>query len=65
MKIKHILTVFIFGFILITSGALFKIMHWPFGAELLTAGTFLKIISGFLLIWKLLTNKRFKDILNQ
>ena len=65
MKIKHIIIIFILGFILITLGALFKISHWPYGVELLTAGTFLKIISGFLLIWKLLTNKKFKDILNQ
>lgn len=65
MKVKHIITIFILGFIFITIGALFKILHWQFAAELLTVGTFLKLISGVLLIWKILTNKKFKDFLNQ
>ncbi|MCH3884080.1 GldL-related protein [Tenacibaculum aquimarinum] len=65
MKFKHIIVIFILGFILIVLGALFKILHWQFASELLTAGTFLKIISAILLIWKLLTNKNYKDILNQ
>lgn len=65
MKYKHIIIIFILGFILIILGALFKILHWQFASELLTVGTFLKILSGILLILKLLTNKNYKDILNQ
>ena len=65
MKLKYIITIFILGVILITIGALFKILHWMYGAELLTIGTVLQIIALFMFIGKLFTNKKFKDILNQ
>jgi hypothetical protein len=65
MKLKYIITVFIVGIILITLGALFKVLHWMFAPELLAIGTVLQIIAFILFIIKLFTNKKFKDILNQ
>lgn len=65
MKLKYIIIIFIIGFILITIGALFKILHWMYAPQLLTIGTFLQIIASILFIIKLFTNKKFKDILNQ
>lgn len=65
MKVKHILALFILGLICTVLGALFKIMHWPGAPELLTAGIFLQVIAGFLGIWKLFTNKEFKNFLNK
>lgn len=65
MKVKHILTLFIIGLICSVLGALFKIMHWSFAPELLSGGTFLQIIAGFLGIWKIYTTKEFKKFLNK
>lgn len=65
MKVKHILTIFILGLICTLLGALFKILHWQFAPELLTAGTFLQVIAGILGIWKLFTTKEFKEFLNK
>lgn len=65
MKVKHILAVFIIGLICTLLGATFKIMHWQFAPELLTAGTFLQVIAGILGIWKLFTTAAFKDFLNK
>ena len=65
MKLKYIIFVFIVGIILITLGALFKVLHLMLAAELLTVGTTLQIIAFILFIIKLFTNKKFKDTLNQ
>ena len=65
MKLKYIITLFVIGIILITLGALFKVMYLMGGSQLLTAGTVLQIIAFILFIIKLFTNKKFKDTLNQ
>lgn len=65
MKLKYIIFIFILGIILIFIGALFKILHWMLGPELLTIGTILQITASLLFIIKLFTNKKFKNILNQ
>jgi len=64
MKIKHLLSLFIFAFLITIVGALFKLMHWPGASILLIIGTFIKVISGVILIIKLLTNNKFKEFLN-
>jgi len=65
MKLKYIIFIFIIGIVLIFVGALFKILHWMLGPELLILGTALQIIAFLLFIIKLFTNKKFKNILNQ
>lgn len=65
MKLKYIIVVYIIGMLLITAGALFKIQHWMFASEFLTAGTVIQLIAFILFIIKLLTDKNFKNILNQ
>lgn len=65
MRLKYIITIFVFGIICITLGALLKVLHYAYGSELLTLGTVLQIIAAILFIIKLFTNKKFKDILNQ
>lgn len=57
VKVKHILGLFIFGFILTVIGALFKLESWPYASELLIIGLPLKVLAMFLLIVKLLRNK--------
>lgn len=64
MKIKHILVLFILGFILTVIGALFKVMHWPNASMLLIFGALTKVFSGILLIIKLIQTDKFKDFLN-
>ena len=64
MKLKYILAILILGFLFDIVGALFKIQHWPYGSELLTIGTLIKLVSGILLISKLLFTKKGKEFLN-
>jgi len=64
MKFKHLLVLLVLGFIFTITGTLFKIMHWPYGSITYTIGVFLKLFFGILLIYKLLTTDKFKDILN-
>lgn len=64
MKTKHALVVLVIAFLVVLAGALFKIMHWPLGNELLILGLSLKVIGVILLLYKLLTHSKFKDFLN-
>jgi len=64
MKVKYLLAFLIFGFILTIIGSLFKIQHWAFASEIYILGTFLKVIFGILLIYKIFTTDKFKDFLN-
>lgn len=64
IKIKHILSLFIFGLLLSLTGGLFKIMHWQGAHIVLIAGTITKLIAGIVLIYKILTNTKFKGFLN-
>ncbi len=64
IKIKHILSLFIFGLLLNLTGGLFKIMHWQGAHIVLIAGTITKLIAGIVLIYKILTNTKFKGFLN-
>lgn len=65
MKVKHILALFLIAYIVMTIGALLKIMHWPYGNELITFSTVLKVIAALLAIWKVFTMQGFKDFLNK
>lgn len=65
MKVKHILALFLITFIIMTIGALFKVMHWPYGNEFIILATIIKVIVGILAIWKLFTMQGFKDFLNK
>jgi len=48
-----------------TIGALLKVMHWPYGNQLITFSTILKVMAGILAIWKVFTMQGFKDFLNK
>jgi hypothetical protein len=62
MKIKHILVIFILGFMITSLGALFKLESWPYASELLIIGLPMKVLAGLLLIVKLLLNKADKTL---
>ncbi len=65
MKVKHILVLFLIAYIIMTIGALLKIMHWTYGDELITFSTILKVIAALTAIWKVFTIQSFKDFLNK
>ncbi|MFZ4400289.1 MAG: hypothetical protein ACOYO1_09660 [Bacteroidales bacterium] len=63
MKNKHILSIFLAGFIIVILGALLKINHiylmdMNAGNGLTLAGMLLQVLAGVLLIWKILSNKK-------
>jgi len=64
MKVKHIIAIFLLGYILELSGVHFKIMHLTGAPQLYTAATLLKTLAAALGIWKLLSMKKFQDFLN-
>ena len=68
MKVKHTLFVLIIGLLLTFIGALLKITHMEIGPangnNLLTIGMWIEMIGGILFLYKLFTNKKFKDFLN-
>lgn len=64
MKVKHLIAIYLFAFILMLLGAFFKIMYWPYGPELLTIATVIKTVVALLAIYKVLTTDKFNDFLN-
>lgn len=64
MKIKYTIIIFAIGFILITIGSLFKILHLPGANIVLLIGTGTQFVGAVLLLKKILTYPKFKDFLN-
>lgn len=64
MKTKYIIALFIFAYLLEAIGVHFKIMHLSGAPQLFTASFVLKVLSGGLAIWKLITTKKFQDFLD-
>lgn len=64
MKTKHALIIFALGILLSLLGALFRIMHWPAASTILVIGTIMEVVGGLLLLFKILTNPKFKELLN-
>lgn len=61
MKLWHPLVLFAFAFI---GGILFKIMHWPHSNTVIIVATVLKVVAVVLLIAKLATHPKVKELLN-
>lgn len=64
MKLWHVLVFLAFAFIVGFAGALFKIMHWPHGDMLIITAFVLKAVAVILLVAKLLTHPKVKELLN-
>ncbi len=64
MKMKHALVYLAVGYCLDFIGALLKIEHWQNGDNFLIAGTVFKVVGMMLVVIKLLTHPKAKDILN-
>lgn len=64
MKTKHTLIILAIGFLITLVGALFKILHFPYGNLLLLVGMSCEIFGVILLLYKILTHPKLKDFLN-
>lgn len=64
MKVKHILALFLLGYLFEVLGVHFKLMQLMGAPTIYTISTVLKSLAAVLGIWKLLTAKSFKDFLN-
>lgn len=64
MKIKHALFLYLAGLCLILLGAIFKILHLPFADSMLILSTVLQEVGIFILIYKLFTHPKLKEMLN-
>lgn len=64
MKLWHILVFLAFAFIAGFAGILFKIMHWPHSDTVIIVATVLKAVAVVLLIAKLATHPKVKELLN-
>lgn len=64
MKVKHIIIIFLLGYILELLGGYFKIMQLMGAREVFTIAISLKVVAAVLGIWKMFTIKNTNDILN-
>ncbi|MDF2552520.1 MAG: hypothetical protein K0R77_1795 [Chryseobacterium sp.] len=69
MKTKYAIMIFLVGLLINLFGALLKITHFSFGPLngniCLTVGSIVQGLGILLIIFKVLTNQRFKDFLNK
>ncbi|NPD45639.1 gliding motility protein GldL [Lentimicrobium sp. S6] len=64
MKVKHIIILFLLGYILELLGGYFKIMQLMGAQEVFTVAISLKVVAAVWGIWKMFTLKNSTDILN-
>jgi hypothetical protein len=64
MKIKHALIYLAVGYCFDFVGALYKILHYEYGDQLLVVGTVFKVVGLMLFVVKLLTHPKAKEFLN-
>ncbi len=64
MKLKHAVTFIIIGHCLEFFGYLQKILHTPIADNILIVATILKILGGILLLYKILTHPKAKEVLD-
>lgn len=64
MKVKHIIILFLLGYILELLGGYFKIMQLMGAQEVFTVAISLKVVAAVLGVWKMFTIKNSNDILN-
>jgi len=64
MKTRHALALYIVGLCFDFVGALFTILHYYGGDQLLIIATVLKVSGGLLFLYKLLTNPKIKEFLD-
>lgn len=60
VRIRYILSLFIFGALLVVAGALMKLMHWPYGTTSITAGLIVQGVAGIMVIIRLLAERNKK-----
>ena len=64
MKTKHAIALLVVGYCFDFIGALLQIVHSANANTVLTVGAVLKVVGALLLLYKILTYAKFKDLLN-
>lgn len=64
MKVKHSISLLVFGYCFDFVGALLKILHWTNGDTCLILATVLKVSGGLLFLYKITTYPKIKEFLN-
>lgn len=64
MKVKHAISLLVFGYCLDFAGAVFVIMHRPSAHTLLTFAAILKIMGALLLLYKITNYPKIKEFIN-
>ena len=64
MKVKYILIVWLASYSILLTGALFKVLHWPFASLIISISIFIKVICTVLFMYKLFTYSNLEDFLN-
>lgn len=65
MKYKHLIAIYLIGAIIGMAGALFKVMHWPNGSDLLIVSTAIQVVAVICGVVKVLKDKDVKSFLNR
>jgi len=65
MKAKHAINLLVFGYCLDFIGGLFKILHTAQADITLTVAAILKVLGGLLILYKLLTYPKIKNLLER
>jgi hypothetical protein len=64
MKFKHAIVLLIIGYCFDFVGAFLKITHHPYADSVFLIATILKVAGGLILLLKLLTHPKLKEIFN-
>ena len=64
MKLKHSLIILVIGYCFDFIGALFKIMHWEYGDQMLIIATVLKVYGALFFVLKAVRHPKIKELLN-
>lgn len=64
MKLKHGIILLTLGFCTEFVGGMLRILHYPFAVNVGMIATTIKIVALILILYKLLNDPKFKELLN-
>lgn len=65
MTNKKIMLTFILGCVITIIGAMFKLMHWPWATMILVTGMLCEVVSGCMLLIKIVKDQNPNSFLNK
>ncbi|QEE50357.1 gliding motility protein GldL [Flavobacterium alkalisoli] len=64
MKYWIIIVVFLLGYSITIVGAMLRVMHWPWGSEMIVSGSLAEALAVLLLAIKVIINRKSNSFLN-